>query len=40
LVLDMKDQVINNYFSFPTGSGLLIYVGQLPEPLTKNGDWE
>jgi hypothetical protein len=38
LVLDMKDQVINNYLSFPTGSGLLIYVGQLPEPLSKNGD--
>jgi hypothetical protein len=33
LVLDMKDQVMTNYLSFPTGSGLLIYVGQLPEPL-------
>ena len=36
LVLDMKDQVITNYLSFPTGTGLLIYVGQLPEPLGKN----
>ena len=40
LVLDMKGQVINKYLSFPTGSGLLIYVGQLPDPLSKNGDWE
>lgn len=35
LVLDMEDQVMKNYLSFPTGSGLLIYVGQLPEPLNR-----
>ena len=35
LVLDMEDQVVKNYLSFPTGSGLLIYVGQLPEPLNR-----
>jgi type IV pilus assembly protein PilQ len=35
LVLDMQDQVVQNYLSFPTGSGLLIYVGQLPEPLNR-----
>ena len=33
LVLDMEDQVVTQYFSFPTDSGMLIYVGQLPEPL-------
>jgi hypothetical protein len=31
----MEDQVMNDYFSFPTGAGLLIYVGQLPEPLNR-----
>ena len=33
LVLDMEDQSESQYFSFPTDSGMLIYVGQLPEPL-------
>ena len=40
LVLDMQDQALTNYLSFPTGSGLLIYVGQLPEPLSRNVDWK
>ncbi|MCP4628331.1 MAG: AMIN domain-containing protein [bacterium] len=40
LVLDLEDQVMKKYLSFPTGTGLLIYVGQLPEPLNKNSDWE
>ncbi|CAB1064500.1 hypothetical protein D1BOALGB6SA_9296 [Olavius sp. associated proteobacterium Delta 1] len=35
LVLDTEKQFITKYFSFPTGSGLLIYVGQMPEPLGK-----
>ena len=33
LVLDTEKQFLTDFFSFPTGSGLLIYVGQLPEPL-------
>jgi hypothetical protein len=33
LVLDTEKQYLTKYFSFPTGSGLLIYVGQMPEPL-------
>ena len=40
LVLDIKDQAMKNYLSFPTGTGLLIYVGQLPEQLSNNADWE
>jgi len=36
LVLDTEEQALTNYFSFPTASGLLIYVGRLPEPLRKN----
>ncbi len=35
LVLDTEKQFLTKYFSFPTGSGLLIYVGQMPEPLSK-----
>ncbi len=35
LVLDTQKQYLTKYFSFPTGSGLLIYVGQMPEPLKK-----
>jgi hypothetical protein len=34
LVLDTHQDFLTNYFSFPTSSGLLIYVGQIPEPLT------
>lgn len=37
LVLDTESQFLTDFFSFPTGSGLLIYVGQLPEPLGKTG---
>ena len=37
LVLDTQRQFLTKYFSFPTGSGLLIYVGQMPEPLDKAG---
>ncbi len=40
LVLDMENQATQNYLSFPTGSGLLIYVGQLPTPLGKNSNRE
>jgi len=36
LVLDTKEQALTNYFSFPTASGLLIYVGRMPDPLRKN----
>lgn len=36
VVLDTQKQYLTKYFSFPTGSGLLIYVGQMPEPLNKN----
>jgi hypothetical protein len=36
LVLDTQKQFLTKYFSFPTDSGLLIYVGQLPQPLKKN----
>jgi len=35
LVLDTQKQYLTQYFSFPTGSGMLIYVGQMPEPLEK-----
>ena len=35
LVLDTEQQFLAQYFSFPTETGLLIYVGQAPEPLTK-----
>jgi len=31
LVLDTEKQYLTKYFSFPTGSGLLIYVGRKPE---------
>jgi len=33
LVLDLPQRFLNNYFSFPTATGMLIYVGRLPEPL-------
>ena len=36
VVLDTQKQYLTQYFSFPTGSGLLIYVGQMPEPLKNN----
>jgi hypothetical protein len=36
LVLDTEKQFLTEYFSFPTGSGLLIYVGRIPEPSGKN----
>ena len=36
LVLDTGEQALKNYFSFPTATGLLIYVGRMPEPLRKN----
>lgn len=35
LVLETEKQFLTKYFSFPTGSGLLIYVGQTPEPLSN-----
>jgi type IV pilus assembly protein PilQ len=37
LVLDTEPQFLSRYFSFPTASGLLIYVGRTPEPLAKKG---
>jgi hypothetical protein len=33
LVLDTEPEFLSQYFSFPTASGLLIYVGRIPEPL-------
>jgi len=36
VVLDTQKQYLTKYFSFPTGSGLLIYVGQMPEPFVRN----
>jgi hypothetical protein len=33
LVLDTQNQFLTQYFSFPTGSGLIIYIGRLPDPL-------
>ena len=35
LVLDTEQRFLAQYFSFPTATGLLIYVGQIPEPLKK-----
>jgi len=35
LVLDTEKQFLTEYLSFPTGSGLLIYVGRVPEPSGK-----
>jgi hypothetical protein len=35
LVLDTEKQFLTKFFSFPTGTGLLIYVGQTPESLSK-----
>ena len=35
LVLDTEKQFLTKYFSFPTASGMLIYIGRMPEPLTK-----
>jgi type IV pilus assembly protein PilQ len=35
LVLDTEPEFLSQYFSFPTGSGLLIYVGRIPEPLAE-----
>ena len=37
LVLDTEARFLTKYFSFPTGSGLLIYVGQTPKTLDKKG---
>ena len=37
LVLDTEPEYLSQYFSFPTASGLLIYVGRTPEPLDKKG---
>jgi type IV pilus assembly protein PilQ len=37
LVLETEPEFLAQYFSFPTASGLLIYVGRLPEPLAKKG---
>jgi len=36
LVLETEKKYLKKYFSFPTDSGMLIYVGQLPEPLKRN----
>jgi type IV pilus assembly protein PilQ len=36
LVLDTEKQYLTKYFSFPTDSGLLIYIGQMPAPLGRN----
>jgi len=33
LVLDLPQRFLKNYFSFPTATGMLIYVGRLPVPL-------
>ena len=35
MVLDTEPEFLTQYFSFSTASGLLIYIGQLPEPLVK-----
>jgi hypothetical protein len=35
LVLETEKQYLTKYFSFPTDTGMLIYVGQMPEPLDK-----
>jgi hypothetical protein len=35
LVLDTEPEFLSQYFSFPTASGLLIYVGRIPEPLAE-----
>jgi len=32
LVLDTDEDYLSEYFSFPTASGLLIYIGRTPEP--------
>ncbi|UCD82801.1 MAG: AMIN domain-containing protein [Desulfobacterales bacterium] len=37
LVLDTEPEFLSQYFSFPTASGLLIYVGRTPQPLDKKG---
>ena len=37
LVLDTEPEFLPQYFSFPTASGLLIYVGRVPEPFVKDG---
>ena len=37
LVLDTKPESLTQYFSFPTATGLLIYVGRIPEPLAQAG---
>jgi hypothetical protein len=33
LVLDTESHFLTDFFSFPTGSGLLIYIGQMPDRL-------
>ena len=38
LVLDLEDQAMQNYLSFPTGSGLLIYVGQMPASFERHAN--
>jgi type IV pilus assembly protein PilQ len=35
MVLDTEPEFLTQYFSFSTASGLLIYIGRLPEPLVK-----
>jgi type IV pilus assembly protein PilQ len=37
LVLDTEPEFLSQYFSFSTASGLLIYVGRIPEPLAGKG---
>ena len=37
LVLDTEPEFLSQYFSFSTASGLLIYVGRVPEPLAGKG---
>ena len=32
LVLDTDEEYLSEYFSFPTASGLIIYIGRTPEP--------
>lgn len=35
MVLDTEPEFLAQYFSFSTATGLLIYIGRLPEPLVK-----
>jgi len=36
LVLDTDENYLTEYFSFPTASGLLIYIGRTPEPFNQS----